>query len=73
MKTNDLLLAFHAARNNKQQTQKLIEQYCEPITNAPDIPGCVWYGKYTPKRGKTVCICNDEGQIIALDEKDLEE
>ena len=71
MKTNDLLIEFHHARNNKQRTKELIEKYCEPIPDAPDIPGCVWYGKYKPKRGKAVCICNDGGQIIALNEEDL--
>lgn len=71
MKTDDLLLEFHQARNNKQRTKELIEKYCEPIPDAPDIPGCVWYGMYKPKRGKAVCICNDDGQIIALDKGEL--
>ena len=73
MRTSDLLLAFHHARENKQRTKELIEKYCEPIENPPEIPGCVWYGKYKPARGKTVCICNDEGQIIALNENEMEE
>lgn len=71
VKTNDILVAFHHARGDADKTDFLIRTYLTPIDNPPKIPGCVWYGKFTPARGKPVYICNDRDTIIAQTEEDF--